>query len=214
MVCKDKRTQIIQAVEKLALSRRFYEITLDEVAEVAKVGKGTIYHYFKDKDDLLFDVATSGFDELCDLLQRDSNSNIGFAEKFDDMCRQLINFIANRKHLLSIMRNEAFRIYGFNEKLKDRWVCKRDKLVGVVSNVLSEGVAEGIIRCDMSTKALANLLLGMLRAYVKDLDTEPEFVQNHELLIDFFLNGACRNEPKTLLKNFAALQNIERHFDM
>ena len=42
-----KRHHIMLAVEKLATSRRFHEITLEEVAKTAKIGKGTIYHYFQ-----------------------------------------------------------------------------------------------------------------------------------------------------------------------
>ncbi|RPI59812.1 MAG: TetR/AcrR family transcriptional regulator, partial [Planctomycetaceae bacterium] len=65
----DKRLQIMQAAEKLFTSRRFHEVTTDDIAKSAHVGKGTIYNYFKDKDDMFFQMATNGFDELCDLLQ-------------------------------------------------------------------------------------------------------------------------------------------------
>ena len=66
----DKRLAIMQAAESLFTSRRLHEITLDDVAREAQVGKGTIYRYFQDKDDLFFQTATQGFDELCDLLQQ------------------------------------------------------------------------------------------------------------------------------------------------
>ena len=65
----DKRQSIMQTAERLFKSRRIHEITLDEVAQKAKVGKGTIYLHFQNKDDLFFQVATSGFDELCGLVR-------------------------------------------------------------------------------------------------------------------------------------------------
>ena len=53
----DKRIAIMRAAERLFHNRRFHEVTLEEVAEAAQVGKGTIYRYFADKDDLFFQVA-------------------------------------------------------------------------------------------------------------------------------------------------------------
>ena len=38
-----KERRIMEAAERLFTSRRFHEITLEEVAQAAKVGKGTIY---------------------------------------------------------------------------------------------------------------------------------------------------------------------------
>jgi len=69
MMCNNKKRKIIQAVEKLAARQRLYEITLDDVVKEAKIGKGTIYHYFRNKEDLFFEVATNGFDELCEIMR-------------------------------------------------------------------------------------------------------------------------------------------------
>ena len=79
-------------VEKLATSRRFHEITLDKVAKTAKVGKGTLYHYFKDKDELFFQVATSGFEELCELLKRTIPFDTSFTEELLKACKQITKF--------------------------------------------------------------------------------------------------------------------------
>ncbi len=68
---KDKRQQIMLAAERLFLGRPFHEVTTDQVAHEAHVGKGTIYRYFKSKDDLFFETAHRGFDELCELLHRE-----------------------------------------------------------------------------------------------------------------------------------------------
>ena len=67
---QSKRDQIMKAAEHLFTNRRFHEITLDQVARAAGVGKGTIYLHFADKDDLFFQVATSGFTQLCEIIER------------------------------------------------------------------------------------------------------------------------------------------------
>ena len=51
--------------------------------------------------------------------------------------------------------------------------------------------AEGMVRSDLPTDFLANSLLGMLRAYVRDSGISSDLSQKSELLGDLFLNGAC-----------------------
>ena len=53
---ENKRELILNALEELLPGRRFHEITLDEVAKAAQVGKGTIYLYFQDKDALFAEL--------------------------------------------------------------------------------------------------------------------------------------------------------------
>lgn len=190
MACNDKKKRIIRVVEKLAAKQTLHEITLDEVAKQAKIGKGTIYHYFKDKEDLLFEVATSGFDELCELLKQEIPHNASFTLKFYNMCNHIIQFFTNRLQLLRIMQTHASCTCWSKRKVREKWTSKRKQLVDIVSDVLSEGVVEEIIRSDLSTDFLATSLLGMLRAYVRDSDISSDSTQKSELLVDLFLNGA------------------------
>jgi AcrR family transcriptional regulator len=82
----------------MATNRRFHEITLDEVAEAAGIGKGTIYRYFADKDELFFQVATSGFEELCELLKQTVPCDTSFTEKLLNACKQITRFFAASLH--------------------------------------------------------------------------------------------------------------------
>ena len=49
---EDKRATILKAASDVFKGRRFDEVTLDEIAVRAGVGKGTLYLYFKNKEDL------------------------------------------------------------------------------------------------------------------------------------------------------------------
>ena len=76
MTATGKRQQILAALESLLCDRRFDEVTVDLVAELAGVGKGTVYRYFEDKEDLFYqmiqellreeiaDIATAASDAL------------------------------------------------------------------------------------------------------------------------------------------------------
>ena len=54
---EERRTQILDAAQQVFFERGFEAATMDEVAEAAQLGKGTLYNYFRTKEELLGGVA-------------------------------------------------------------------------------------------------------------------------------------------------------------
>jgi TetR/AcrR family fatty acid metabolism transcriptional regulator len=190
---QDRPQKIMQAAERLFTSRRFHEITMDDVAAAAGVAKGTLYSYFQDKDDLFFQTATSGFDELCELLNRVVPSEAPFEERLLGACRQISQFYDGRHQLLRMMQAEDGRMSHYKGSLRQRWVDKRRGLIAALAAILAQGVADGVIRQDIPPDVLSSLLLGMLRARAHDLVDAAPAMQSYELLIDIFRHGAGVN---------------------
>ena len=191
MAKRDRRAEIMQAAERLFTSRRFHEITLDHVVEEAGVGKGTVYRYFRDKDDLFFQIATHGFEELCDLLTRKVPRDAVFEERLLEACRQISDFFDRRRQLFGMMQSEEARMRWCRADLRERWMQKRRKLVSAVAEILRRGAAVGRIRRDIPAAVLASLLLGMLRARARDLGHVPESRRGLELVVGLFCHGAA-----------------------
>jgi AcrR family transcriptional regulator len=187
---QDKRQRIMQAAEKLFSSRRFHEITTDEVAREAKVGKGTIYLYFRDKDDLFFETANSGFDELCDLLREKVSQKAPFRRQILQACVQIGTFFQRRREMFDMMQSEDCRLSLETGRLRDRWLRKRKKLVEALAAILECGLREGALRADVPPDVLANFLLGMLRTRARDLADCPEPLRRYELVVEVFCRGA------------------------
>jgi AcrR family transcriptional regulator len=190
MVESDKRQRIMQAAEKLFSSRRFHEVTTDEVARVAKVGKGTIYRFFRDKDDLFFETANSGFEELCLLLREKVSKKASFSQQILEACVQISQFFLRRRELFEMMQSEDGRLSMDLGRLGKRWQEKRKKLVDAVAGILCGGVKEGAIRSDVEPEVLANFLLGLLRTRTRDLQDYPESAKRFEVIVDVFCRGA------------------------
>lgn len=190
MANSDKKAQIMQAAEKLFTSRRFHEITTDDIAKQAKVGKGTIYRYFADKDELFFQTAMSGFDEMCDLLHRGGHEGEGFSQQLLRSCRQISQFFQRRRQLFRMMQAEEAPVPWRNDDMRRRWLANRGRLVAAVGAILAKGVAEGVLRKDIPPAVLASFLMGMLRTRARDLHNAPEPMQSLELVVELFVRGA------------------------
>lgn len=188
----DKSQSIMQAAERLFTSRRFHEITMDDVAKEAGVGKGTIYRYFRDKDDLFFQTATRGFDELCELLQRKVPGHAAFGEQVLVACRQIGQFFERRRQLFRMIQTEDGRMSWCQGEMRERWMESRKRLVAALAEMIGKGVAEGAVRNDIPPEVLAHFLLGMLRTHGRDMGEVAPDMRPHEVVVDLYLHGVSR----------------------
>ncbi len=184
------------AAEKLFATRRFHEIKLEDVARKARVGKGTIYLYFENKDDLFFQTATSGFEELCQLLQQNSPKKAIFREELLTACTKITDFFEERHQLFRVMNNEDVRLCFARGSIHKRWMQRRKLLLTAVTAIIQRGIDEGQIRSDILPDVLAAFLLGMLRTRAWDLGETPENMRSNAVIIDLFCNGVFSNNNK------------------
>jgi AcrR family transcriptional regulator len=190
-VAKDeKRRRILLAAEELLGTRRVHEVKLDDVAEKAGVGKGTIYLYFKDKDDLIFNVATAGFDELCELVQGLGAEGVDFRRRLEEVCRETSVFFRNRVAAVRMMQGEQQPLSCFPPALRQLWISRRRRLVEAVGKIIEQGQEGGEVRSDVPPEILADFLLGMLRTRSRDLAQAPAAYREDRFVVDLFLQGA------------------------
>jgi len=187
-----KRLKIMQAAERLFTTRRFHEITMDDVAHGAGVGKGTIY--FRDKDDLFFRTATAGFDELCELLERQAPREAPPIEQLAWAARQITAFFERRGQLFRMMQADDGYVLWCRGPIRQRWIEDRKRLVAAVAAILRKPADESLLRDDLPPDVLARFLLGMLRTRGRNLADASDDVRRPELVVDLFWNGArgCR----------------------
>ena len=159
----DKKQRIMVAAERLFKTRQFHEITLDEVAKVAEVGKGTLYLYFADKNDLFFQTAVAGFDDMCELLRRDRATGGSVQQELQQACETISAFFDKRRPLFRMMLAEGERALGKGGGLRQRWNQHRKKMTQAVAEIIGRGVQRGQVRDDIAPKVLAEYFLGMLR---------------------------------------------------
>lgn len=188
---KDKREEIMKAAAGLFTSRRYHEVTLDEVARIAKVGKGTIYLHFNDKDDLFFQTATHGFDELCESLGNGIPEDAAFAEKILSMCKRIHEFFESRSAFRRVLAEHEGRMNLFRGKMREVVREHRKRLDTLTGAVFAEGVSLGLIRSDLEPEVLARLLMSFIGARARAFDEDPARAPSIETLVDIFLRGVA-----------------------
>ena len=180
----------MEAAEALFSRGRFHEITMDEVARKAGVGKGTIYRYFRDKDELFFEIAFSGYEELAEVVRTQRHRSSDFRSCLASICRRISDFHHGRHQLMHMVHSGERRVLRRRGELRKLFYERRRLLQEAVCAVLEEGRTEGLVREDIPLDVLAAFLLSVLRmrARVRHSEDRPEITD--EGVVDLFLHGA------------------------
>lgn len=117
-----KRQAILRTAAWMFSRRSFHEVKLDDVAAQARIGKGTVYIYFKSKEDLYESLILQGFDDLIEHLQALSSSkdSIDTWTTLQAMVVELVAWAHGNPHFFNMIRQaSAERVPKFRRKRRE-----------------------------------------------------------------------------------------------
>ncbi|HKL22181.1 MAG TPA: TetR/AcrR family transcriptional regulator [Tichowtungia sp.] len=152
----EKRAAILTAAQAEFEGRFFADVTLENIATRAGVGKGTLYLYFKNKEDLFLQLAVDGMDEMAERVREMTVSEQPYADIFCTLGGELVDFFQERVGLVRLMQQTG------SEQILKEFNKYRDRMKKAVRAFLERGVAEGVLRDDFPVDALQVALVGPL----------------------------------------------------
>ena len=94
-----KRRDIALSCRDLLQENGIENLTIAQIAQTAGVGKGTIYEYFENKEDIVFEIITTLIHENVQHLQKLSRSPLSTREKLFQFGYSLFDGEAGERHL-------------------------------------------------------------------------------------------------------------------
>lgn len=178
-----RREEIIQAAEKVFFLKGFDKSTMDEIAEKVELSKGTLYLYFKSKEDLQLAVAHKAILLLNSVTEGIKTMKENALEKLLSLGRACIEFSNNYPNQMkSIMFLEGFELAQISLSAREiREVIYRDSPVGLVVQIVEQGVREQLIRDDIPAPVIAHTLWMQLLSVVQFVTMKPAFLEMLDL---------------------------------
>ena len=189
-----KEMQILRAAEMLFTSRRFHEVTMEEIAGTAAVGKGTLYRYFADKDALFREVALSGYRQLVERINRIAANGSSFEKQLQQIMKAVMELYRRKRRLFRLIQAEDSRVPSMQAKDRNRWRMEREHLVHALSGWIVRGVKAGRIRSDVPPETIATSLLAILRAAAGPPGRRSLPAPAFNDMTTLFLEGAASRE--------------------
>ena len=183
--------KMLQAAAGLFGTQRFHEVRMEDIAAAAGVGKGTIYRYFSDKEDLYLALLERASKHMHERLQRSVRNVKGATAQLKAIVTAIISFFDEQPHLLSlIQREEVLRGPDFP------WKKTREEMLDLMIGLLQEGNARGEFNV-RDPDLLALLLLAGLRGVLR-FGKRPRPRDLSQRIVDIFLKGAIAGSPRHL----------------
>ncbi len=154
----NKKDMILDSAEELMFQMSDNEISVDMIAKNAGIGKGSIYYYFKSKDDIINSVIERSYSIAIQEYFADIYENSSTMTKIKALFRSVIRkeFNDNRKNIII-----AFHVQD-NLLLHIKMMMTSVKVISpILTDLLAEGVKEGSIHTD-SPKESAEMIVAML----------------------------------------------------
>jgi TetR/AcrR family fatty acid metabolism transcriptional regulator len=192
----DKRERILQAALTVFAKRGFYTAKVSEVAREAGVADGTIYLYFKNKDDLLIQL----FEDRMDfLIQRLNEELVKHGGTVVARIRRLILL-----HLqIASIAPELAEFITVELRQSSKFVREYDnpkfsEYLKVLRDLVEEGQRDGSIRQDLDSRLVVRTLFGaldelLLTATLLSKTREVDYDAMAEMAAGLLLNGLAQS---------------------
>lgn len=157
---KEQKDHILNMAIRLFNEKGYDKTTLDEINKISEVSKGTFYHYFKSKEDLLDYFASRMSNDIMPQIQLIAlNKNINALTKFNKIIRKIKKYKIFHRHeiktIFSIMYNDE------NIKLRHKLISKvKSEYIPLFSKIIKQGKEEGVFKVDdpfMAAEILMNV---------------------------------------------------------
>ena len=185
-----KRGAILRAAIDVFAERGYFNAQVADVARAAGVAAGTVYLYFKGKDDLLVSIFERSMRDGLTKGRAAVADTSDPRERLRRLARAHLARLGRDRNLAIVFQVELRQSTKFMERFSATLL--RDYL-GLIRQAIADGQQEGLFRSDIKATAMAKMLFGALdematnwilsrRRYSLEADAD--------MVVDLFVSGA------------------------
>lgn len=155
----EKRDRILRAAVKIFSRKGFFNSKVSEIARAAEVADGTIYLYFRNKDDLLISLFEEKMGEVVADVRRRIAAGGSAIDRLRIFIENHMDLLERESGLVEVIQVELRQSTKF---LKDYTPVKFFEYLEVISDILEEGKKEGLLRPDLNVSVARRAIFGAL----------------------------------------------------
>lgn len=163
----NKRNLILDSAERLMFVMPDKDITINLIAKEAEIGKGSIYYYFRSKDEIINAVIERCYKKAIHEYFRAVNNYLTAVEKIKCLFQSMIKkeFHDNQQNfIIALHLNEDILLHN---KMKQVAI---DEVSPILTEILKQGVAEGSMQTDTPEES-AEIIVGVLTFLLDDFSS-------------------------------------------
>ncbi|MHB1680074.1 MAG: TetR/AcrR family transcriptional regulator [bacterium] len=137
---------ILVSARKLIEQEGFSNFTMDKLAHNAGVAKGTVYLYFKNKNDVLENVLKKGFQNMFERMAYKVNNKKTPEEKIKTLIYENLLYINENKYFFKTVFLDEMNVVFLKKTSQESYNLRRKKYAEFISEIIKKGIDEGIFK--------------------------------------------------------------------
>lgn len=180
-----KRQDILNSARALFKDNGFHNTKMEDIAIAAGVGKGTLYEYFKNKQNIFDESCIEYVDLMIDSVKYICNMDNTFKEKL------LILFNGKLKMESDLTIDNILSSKNIiSEKTVKTIIGKISEMYSMISNIIDQGKEEGLVIKNVPSEILACMIVGTMSEYFRlKLHNKEYEIKEDDVIFDLLYNG-------------------------
>lgn len=184
----EKYNNILNSAGHVFAEYGFHKATISQIASQAGVADGTLYLYFKNKDDILLQYLNFKSDSVFSRMRAAVEKGKNAEEKLRCLIRCHLSEFQNDKNMAVIFRSEVRHFRDIETQIKD--ISKM--YLELLSEIIEQGQIEGTMRQDLFAALAKRYILGGVENVISSwvfAGSRYDLESLADPLVDLFLTG-------------------------
>jgi TetR/AcrR family fatty acid metabolism transcriptional regulator len=187
----EKRKKILQAATKVFAKSGYFAARVSEIAKKAGVADGTIYLYFRNKEDILVSLFDAVMIEHLAEARRELPTIASAPQRLRWIAERHLRLLGENRELAVVFQVELRQSTKFMERFTASWLQEYFQILG---GVIEHGQKSGALRPDLPRKLVSKAFFGILDELVTSWilgRRDYDLGQMAEPVVELFLHGAA-----------------------
>ena len=185
----DKRDALLRAAIETFAARGFFNAQVADVARTAGVAAGTVYLYFRGKDDLLISIFEKTMKEAIAAGRESIARHTDPLAQLRTIARLHLDRMSRDRDLAIVFQVELRQSTKFMERFS---ATHLREYLGIIRDVIARGQSLGIFRKTLNPTLAAKLLFGMLDEMATNWilsRRKYSLIADADAIVDLFVRG-------------------------
>jgi len=158
----NRRNDIIRAAQTILSTKGIADSSISEIAKKAKVVDSIIYHYFKNKEDLLFYALADRMNDITKELNLHLEGILDPVSRLGKMIWYHLYIYDLSPEGTLVLKNLLFECRSKKSFYSHEGYRVLRSYTGILLKILQDGIAKGIFRDDMNLTLVRDMIFGLL----------------------------------------------------
>lgn len=182
-------SNILEAAQKLFVSKNYADVTMTDIARAAQVTKGALYHHFESKESLYLEMMLADMQEKQKLMHSAVKSNGTARERLYQLTLNFLKLPHEKRELMRLVRRD---INIFRNPLRDQLIrAYQSALPEQVETIICDGIRDGEL-AQTDSRLLAWEFVAMVEVVLTRYAQSVlgSYERTADYVLDLFYNGA------------------------